>query len=154
MPKIQDTKMPGKYGNKSSFSRDKKYAVSSADIEHNAENVNKYKEMRDEERRHNLEVANGQDATSRPTQEPKARPPEPKARLQDSKSRSQEPKASDKSLAKVYPEPMAKVYPEPMAKPEPKSIIRCECGTPGLFAWFSPEGEKLILCDECYADRE
>lgn len=114
MPKIQDTKMPGKYGNKSSFSRDKKYANSSADIEHNAENVNKYKEMRDEERRHNLEVANGQ--------EPKSRPPEPKV------------------LAKVHP--------------EPKPVISCACGTPGLFAWFSPEGEKLILCDDCYADRE
>ena len=117
MPKIQytNTKMPEKYGSKSSFSREKKYADSSADIEHNAENVNKYKEMRDEERRHNLEVANGQDSKARP---------------QDSKSRPQ----------------------EPLAKPEP--IIRCECGTPGLFAWFSPEGEKLILCDECYADRE
>ena len=117
MPKIQDTKMPGKYGSKSSFSRDKKYANSSADIEHNAEKVNKYKEMRDEERRHNLEVANGQDSKSRPL---------------DSKSRPQEP------LATVHPEP----------------IISCACGTPGLFAWFSPEGEKLILCDECYADRE
>jgi hypothetical protein len=129
MPKIQDTKMPGKYGNKSSFSRDKKYAVSSADIEHNAENVNKYKEMRDEERRHNLEVANGQDSKSRP-QDSKSRPQEPKSRPQDSKSQPQ----------------------EPLAKPEP--IISCACGTPGLFAWFSPEGEKLILCDECYADRE
>ena len=126
MPKIQDTntKMPGKYGSKSSFSRDKKYAVSSADIEHNAENVNKYKEMRDEERRHNLEVANGQDS--------KSRPPDSKSRPPDSKSRPQEP------LATVHPKP----------------IISCECGTPGLFAWFSPEGEKLILCDECYADRE
>ena len=128
MPKIQytNTKMPGKYGSKSSFSRDKKYAVSSADIEHNAENVNKYKEMRDEERRHNLEVANGQDTKSRP-QEPKARPPDSK---------------SQKAMANS----------EPVAKPEP--IISCACGTPGLFAWFSPEGEKLILCDECYADRE
>ena len=117
MPKNQETntKMSSKYGNKSTFSRDKKYADSSADIEHNAENVNKYKEMRDEERRHNLEVANGQDSKSRP---------------QDSKVQS-----------------------EPMAKPD-KPIIRCACGTPGLFAWFSPEGEKLILCDECYADRE
>jgi hypothetical protein len=129
MPKIQDTKMPGKYGSKSSFSRDKKYAVSSADIEHNAENVNKYKEMRDEERRHNLEVANGQDSKSRP-QDSKSRPQEPKARPPEPKSRPQEPLAM------------------------PKPIISCECGTPGLFAWFSPEGEKLILCDECYADRE
>ena len=137
MPKIQytNTKMPGKYGNKSSFSREKKYADSSADIEHNAENVNKYKEMRDEERRHNLEVANGQDSKSRP---------------QDSKSRPQEPRASDKSLVKVRVEPLVKVHP--LAKPKP--IISCACGTPGLFAWFSPEGEKLILCDECYADRE
>lgn len=127
MPKIQDTKMPGKYGSKSSFSRDKKYADSSADIEHNAEKVNKYKEMRDEERRHNLEVANGQDSKARPP-EPKALPP------------AQEPNASDKSLAKVHP--------------EPKPVISCACGTPGLFAWFSPEGEKLILCDDCYADRE
>jgi hypothetical protein len=129
MPKIQDTKMPGKYGSKSSFSRDKKYANSSADIEHNAENVNKYKEMRDEERRHNLEVANGQDSKSRP-QDSKSRPQEPKARPQDSKSQPQEPLAM------------------------PKPIISCACGTPGLFAWFSPEGEKLILCDDCYADRE
>lgn len=131
MPKIQytNTKMPGKYGSKSSFSREKKYADSSADIEHNAENVNKYKEMRDEERRHNLEVANGQDSKSRP-QDSKSRPQEPKARPQDSKARPQ----------------------EPLAKPEP--IISCACGTPGLFAWFSPEGEKLILCDDCYADRE
>jgi hypothetical protein len=130
MPKIQytNTKMPGKYGSKSSFSREKKYADSSADIEHNAENVNKYKEMRDEERRHNLEVANGQDTKSRP----------------------QEPRASDKSLVKVRVEPLVKV--DPLAKPKP--IISCACGTPGLFAWFSPEGEKLILCDECYADRE
>ena len=124
MPKIQytNTKMPEKYGSKTTFSRDKKYANSSADIEHNAENVNKYKEMRDEERRHNLEVANGQDSKSRPP----------------------EPKVADKALAKVHPEPLAK----------PKPIISCECGTPGLFAWFSPEGEKLILCDDCYADRE
>jgi hypothetical protein len=131
MPKNQETntKMSSKYGNKSTFSRDKKYADSSADIEHNAENVNKYKEMRDEERRHNLEVANGQDSKSRP-QDSKSRP-------QDSKSRPQD----------------SKVQSEPMAKPD-KPIIRCACGTPGLFAWFSPEGEKLILCDECYADRE
>jgi hypothetical protein len=129
MPKIQDTKMPGKYGSKTTFSRDKKYANSSADIEHNAEKVNKYKEMRDEERQHNLEVANGQDSKSRP-QESKSRPQEP----------NPEPKASDKSLAKVHP--------------EPKPVISCACGTPGLFAWFSPEGEKLILCDDCYADRE
>jgi hypothetical protein len=121
--------MHEKYGSKSSFSRDKKYADSSADIEHNAENVNKYKEMRDEERRHNLEVANGQDSKSRP-QDSKSRPQDSKARPQDSKSRPQ----------------------EPLAKPEP--IISCACGTPGLFAWFSPEGEKLILCDDCYADRE
>lgn len=128
MPKIQDTKMPGKYGTKSSFSRDKKYADSSADIEHNAEKVNKYKEMRDEERQRNLEVANGQEPKARP-KDSKSRPPEPKARPQDSK-------VADTALA----------------KPEP--IISCECGTPGLFAWFSPEGEKLILCDDCYADRE
>jgi len=148
MPKIQytNTKMPGKYGNKSSFSREKKYADSSADIEHNAENVNKYKEMRDEERRHNLEVANGQDTKSRP-QDTKSRPQEPKSRPQEPR---QEPKASDKSLAKVRVEPLVKVHP--LAKPKP--IISCACGTPGLFAWFSPEGEKLILCDECYADRE
>lgn len=126
MPKIQDTKMPGKYGNKTTFSRDKKYANSSADIEHNAENVNKYKEMRDEERRHNLEVANGQDS--------KSRPQDSKAQLQDSKAQLQEQKV--------------------LAKPEPKPVISCACGTPGLFAWFSPEGEKLILCDDCYADRE
>jgi hypothetical protein len=126
MPKIQDTKMPEKYGSKSSFSRDKKYANSSADIEHNAENVNKYKEMRHEERQRNLEVANGQ--------EPKARPKDSKSRPKDTKSRPQEPKV--------------------LAKPEPKPVISCECGTPGLFAWFSPEGEKLILCDDCYADRE
>ena len=131
MPKIQDTKMPEKYGSKTTFSRDKKYADSSADIEHNAENVNKYKEMRDEERQRNLEVANGQDS--------KSRPPAPKARPKDSKSRPPEPKARPQD-SKV------------LAKPEP--IISCECGTPGLFAWFSPEGEKLILCDDCYADRE
>jgi hypothetical protein len=133
MPKIQDTKMPGKYGSKTTFSRDKKYANSSADIEHNAEKVNKYKEMRDEERQHNLEVANGQDSKSRP-QELKARPQDSKSRPQDSKAQLQEQKV--------------------LAKPEPKSVISCACGTPGLFAWFSPEGEKLILCDDCYADRE
>lgn len=133
MPKIQDTKMPGKYGSKSSFSRDKKYANSSADIEHNAENVNKYKEMRDEERRRNLEVANGQDSKSRP---------------QDSKSRPPEPKARPPRLEESTPELNV------LAKPEPKPIISCECGTPGLFAWFSPEGEKLILCNECYMDKE
>ena len=143
MPKIQDTKMPEKYGSKTTFSRDKKYADSSADIEHNAEKVNKYKEMRDEERRHNLEVANGQEPKSRP-QDSKSRPQEPKARPQDSKARPPEPKVADKALANVHPEPLAK----------PKPIISCECGTPGLFAWFSPEGEKLILCDDCYADRE
>ena len=142
MPKIQDTKMPGKYGTKSSFSRDKKYADSSADIEHNAEKVNKYKEMRDEERQRNLEVANGQDSKSRP-QDSKSRPPEPKARPKDSKSRPPEPKARPQD---------SKVADTALAKPEP--IISCECGTPGLFAWFSPEGEKLILCDDCYADRE
>jgi hypothetical protein len=122
MPKNQETntKMSSKYGNKSTFSRDKKYADSSADIEHNAENVNKYKEMRDQERRYNLEVANGQ---------------EPRQKT--------EPRAKSEPVAKS----------EPMAKPD-KPIIRCACGTPGLFAWFSPEGEKLILCDECYADRE
>ncbi len=119
MPKIQDTttKMPGKYGNKSSFSRDKKYANSSADIEYNAENVNKYKEMREQERRHNLEVANGQDSKSRPTEDSKNRPTE------DSKN-------------------------------QPQTFISCECGNRGLFAWFSPEGNKLILCDECYMDRD
>jgi hypothetical protein len=125
MPKIQDTKMPGKYGNKSSFSREKNYADSSADIEHNAENVNKYKEIRDQERRHNLEVANGQDAKSRP--------------IQDAKSRTEDAKSRPTQDTKDHPN---------------KPIISCACGTPGLFAWFSPEGEKLILCDECYADRE
>ena len=126
MPKIQDTntKMPGKYGSKTTFSRDKKYANSSADIEHNAEKVNKYKEMRDEERRHNLEVANGQELKARP-KDSSSRPPDSKAQLQEQKV---------------------------LAKPE--SVISCACGTPGLFAWFSPEGEKLILCDDCYADRE
>ncbi len=126
MPKIQDTttKMPGKYGNKSSFSRDKKYANSSADIEYNAENVNKYKEMREQERRHNLEVANGQDSKSRPTEDSKSRPTE------DSKARSED------------------------SKNQPQTFISCECGNRGLFAWFSPEGNKLILCDECYMDRD
>jgi hypothetical protein len=126
MPKIQDTttKMPGKYGNKSSFSRDKKYANSSADIEYNAENVNKYKEMREQERRHNLEVANGQDSKSR-TEDSKSRPTE------DSKSR-----------------------PTEDSKNQPQTFISCECGNRGLFAWFSPEGNKLILCDECYMDRD
>ena len=129
MPKIQytNTKMPEKYGNKSSFSRDKKYANSSADIEHNAEKVNKYKEMRDEERQRNLEVANGQDSKSRP-QEPKSQPKDSNA--------------------------LSKVQTELVTKPESKPTISCACGTPGLFAWFSPEGEKLILCDDCYADRE
>lgn len=116
--------MPGKYGSKTTFSRDKKYANSSADIEHNAEKVNKYKEMRDEERRHNLEVANGQELKARP-KDSSSRPPDSKAQLQEQKV---------------------------LAKPE--SVISCACGTPGLFAWFSPEGEKLILCDDCYADRE
>jgi len=126
MPKIQDTttKMPGKYGNKSSFSRDKKYANSSADIEYNAENVNKYKEMREQERRHNLEVANGQDSKSR-TEDSKNRPTE------DSKNR-----------------------PTEDSKNRPETFISCECGNRGLFAWFSPEGNKLILCDECYMDRD
>ena len=145
MPKIQytNTKMPEKYGSKTTFSRDKKYANSSADIEHNAENVNKYKEMRHEERQRNLEVANGQEPKARP-KDPKSRPPEPNARPPRLEESTQEPKVADKALAKVHPEPLAK----------PKPIISCECGTPGLFAWFSPEGEKLILCDDCYADRE
>ena len=138
MPKIQDTKMPSKYGNKTTFSRDKKYANSSADIEHNAENVNKYKEMRDEERRHNLEVANGQDSKSRP-QELKARPKDSSSRPQDSKAQLQDSKSRP---------------PEQKVLAKPESVISCACGTPGLFAWFSPEGEKLILCDDCYADRE
>lgn len=147
MPKIQDTKMPEKYGSKTTFSRDKKYADSSADIEHNAENVNKYKEMRDEERRRNLEVANGQEPKSRP-QDSKSRPPEPKARPQDSKARPKDSKSQPKDSKSRPPEPKV------LAKPEPKPVISCACGTPGLFAWFSPEGEKLILCDDCYADRE
>ena len=140
MPKIQDTKMPEKYGSKTTFSRDKKYADSSADIEHNAEKVNKYKEMRDEERRHNLEVANGQ--------EPKARPQDSKSRTGDSKSRPQDSKNRTGDSKNRTGD--SKV----LAKPEPKPIISCACGTPGLFAWFSPEGNKLILCDECYMDRE
>lgn len=133
MPKIQDTttKMPGKYGNKSSFSRDKKYANSSADIEYNAENVNKYKEMREQERRHNLEVANGQDLKNRPTE--------------DSKNRTEDSKSRPTEDSKARPED---------SKNQPQTFISCECGNRGLFAWFSPEGNKLILCDECYMERE
>lgn len=139
MPKIQDTttKMPGKYGNKSSFSREKKYANSSADIEYNAENVNKYKEMREQERRHNLEVANGQDSKSR-TEDSKSRTEDSKNRTEDSKNRPTED---------------SKARPED-SKNQPQAFISCECGNRGLFAWFSPEGNKLILCDECYMDRE
>jgi hypothetical protein len=149
MPKIQDTttKMPGKYGNKSSFSRDKKYANSSADIEYNAENVNKYKEMREQERRHNLEVANGQDSKNRPTEDSKSRPTEDSKNrpTEDSKNRPTEDLKSRTKDSKNRTED---------SKNQPQTFISCECGNRGLFAWFSPEGNKLILCDECYMDRD
>jgi hypothetical protein len=51
-----------KYGKKTSFSREKQYARSEAEIEHVSNNLDEWKQVRKEEREKNLRIASGKPA--------------------------------------------------------------------------------------------
>lgn len=55
-----------KYGKKTSFSREKQYARSEAEIEHVSNNLDEWKHVRKEEREKNLRIASGKPATDKP----------------------------------------------------------------------------------------
>jgi hypothetical protein len=55
-----------KYGKKTSFSREKQYARSEAEIEHVSNNLDEWKQTRKEEREKNLRIASGKPATDKP----------------------------------------------------------------------------------------
>lgn len=61
MPKNNDATpaKSNKYGKKSSFSREKKFAANEDEIRLNEASINQYKEVRGQERKQNLEIANG-----------------------------------------------------------------------------------------------
>lgn len=61
-------------------------------------------------------------------------------------------RARNLRLANGIPEPEIKVEPERMILPRiVASGPQCRCGiSTGTVPWFSPEGEKWILCDDCY----
>lgn len=61
MPKNNDAApaKSNKYGKKSSFSREKKFAANEDEIKLNEASINQYKEVRGQERKQNLEIANG-----------------------------------------------------------------------------------------------
>lgn len=63
-----------------------------------------------------------------------------------------EERARNLRLANGIAEPETKVEPVPKILPRimPKGPM-CKCGiSAGVVPWFSPEGEKWILCDDCY----
>jgi len=53
-----------KYGKKTSFSREKQYARSEAEIEHVSNNLDEWKQVRKEEREKNLRIASGKPLTN------------------------------------------------------------------------------------------
>ena len=61
MPKNNDATpaKSNKYGKKSSFSREKKFAANEDEIRLNEASINQYKEVRGQERKQNLELAGG-----------------------------------------------------------------------------------------------
>lgn len=61
MPKNNDATpaKSNKYGKKSSFSREKKFAANEDEIRLNEASINQYKEIRGQERKQNLDIANG-----------------------------------------------------------------------------------------------
>jgi hypothetical protein len=61
MPKNNDATpaKSNKYGKKSSFSREKKFAANEDEIRLNEASINQYKEVRGQERKQNLDIANG-----------------------------------------------------------------------------------------------
>ena len=61
MPKNNDAApaKSNKYGKKSSFSREKKFAANEDEIKLNEASINQYKEVRGQERKQNLELASG-----------------------------------------------------------------------------------------------
>jgi hypothetical protein len=61
MPKNNDATptKSNKYGKKSSFSREKKFAANEDEIKLNEASINQYKEVRGQERKQNLELAGG-----------------------------------------------------------------------------------------------
>lgn len=61
MPKNNDSTpaKSNKYGKKSSFSREKKFAANEDEIRLNEASINQYKEVRGQERKQNLEIAGG-----------------------------------------------------------------------------------------------
>ena len=77
---------------------------------------------------------------------------------QDTKSRAyKETRAQERqhNLRVANNEPITKVE----VKREPVVIIQsirnnpplaCKCGQPGTIPWFSPNGDKMSLCDDCY----
>ena len=61
-------------------------------------------------------------------------------------------RARNLRLANGIVEPEIKVESVPKISPRivPKGPM-CKCGiSTGTVPWFSPEGEKWILCDDCY----
>jgi len=61
MPKNNDATpaKSNKYGKKSSFSREKKFAANEDEIRLNEASINQYKEVRGQERKQNLDIASG-----------------------------------------------------------------------------------------------
>jgi hypothetical protein len=65
MPLSNDTKPVSKYGKKTSFSREKQYARSEAEIEYVNNNLDELKQVRKQEREQNLRIASGKLATDK-----------------------------------------------------------------------------------------
>jgi hypothetical protein len=63
MPLSNESKpISSKYGKKTSFSREKQYARSEAEIEHVSNNLDEWKQVRKQEREQNLRIASGKPA--------------------------------------------------------------------------------------------
>ena len=63
MPLSNESKtVSSKYGKKTSFSREKQYARSEAEIEHVSNNLDEWKQVRKQEREQNLRIASGKPA--------------------------------------------------------------------------------------------
>ena len=66
MPLSNESKpVSSKYGKKTSFSREKQYARSEAEIEHVSNNLDEWKQVRKQEREQNLRIASGKPLTDK-----------------------------------------------------------------------------------------
>ena len=67
MPLSNESKpVSSKYGKKTSFSREKQYARSEAEIEHVSNNLDEWKQVRKQEREQNLRIASGKPVLDKP----------------------------------------------------------------------------------------